>query len=462
MHGKPIAAAVFVALIAILLTLPLRDADRSDATAGRAPATSTPTPEDTPTPEPTPSPTPTAEETDDGGTAPFPKTGMAGNDYPGECLERVDAEEDGRVAYYVPGGIDVTALDGSGTITIGEETPFAWSPSGSYLATGSGSIYEPGGAVAAEMPTSGETFHWGWSPIADCALVADEAGILVVRPGEDPVRLIYKPVERFAFSPTGGTLAYVRQGAAGASIWQLDLNNRRTEEIVRLGPLDDGESIVLAGWEPDGSDLYYWVGQKTALLDTGANLRSATSGTDAGLPPVLAHTDFVTTCNDRTLAVIGGGARTEPGRKRLSYLEGGDEPTTVTSPDDWVISPTCSPDGAFIAAVRSDDPSGAGSKNLSIFDIEGNLAETLTTGSDFVDASPLWGKGDAGLMFLRAPSGGGAVEVWRAEPGGSPGSTGITVDVPGNPEARRDAWGRFVDWSADVPTGLSITTGSGG
>ncbi len=456
MSGKPIAAAVFVALMGVVLTIPLRGDDGDEQAIAR----SSPEPTSTVEPEETDGGEETdGEEADD--LAPFPRTGSARNDYPEECLEQVTPEGDGLVAHYVPGGIDVTSLDGTGSITIGDERAFAWSPSGTYLATGSGTIYESGGAIAESLPTEASTFHWGWSPIADCALVADDRGILVVRPGAEPVRLIFQPVEQFVFSLTGGTLAYVRPEEAGVSIWKVDLNTKETEEIARLGTLGEEEEIVLAGWAPDGSDLYYWVGERNRLLGAGENLRSTASESETALPHVLAHNDFVTACADRILAVAGRGGRATQTNKRLVYLEAGGEPTGATSTDDWVISPSCSPDGAFIAAVRSDDPQGAGPKNLALLNADGSLADTLTSGNDYEDAYPMWGPGEAGLMFLRVPSDGSAAEVWHAALGGEPQPTGISIDAPGAPEERRDAWGRFIDWSAVPPTGLSITTEPG-
>jgi Tol biopolymer transport system component len=451
-QGKPIAAAVFVALIVVLLTIPFREDDGSELgdAAESSPSAASETPEETE--EPSPAETPTDGEAED-----FPRTGVLGGTYPEGCLEQVDPPTEDLVAHSVPGGISVAAPgDGEG-IVVGDEQAFTWSPSGTYLLTGSGTFYETGGAIADNLPIEASTFNWGWSPVSDCALIADGRGILVVQPNQEPVRIVFKPVERFAFSPTGDTLAYVRQGEdAGASIWQADLTSGDIEELARVGTLEEGEQVILAGWAPDGSDLFYWVGAKDRLLNEGVRIRSVSSE-DPG-PRVLAHTDFVTNCGERTLAVVGGGARTEASSKRLAFLNGGSPPDFV-SEDGWAISPACSPDGGFIAAIGSDDATGQGARTLTLLDSSGGSLQTLDETAEFSDASPLWGRGDAGLLYLRVRADGQGAELWSAAPGGEPQATGIVMDeVPGTPERRRDAWGRFLDWSADSPTGISVTT----
>ena len=147
--------------------------------------------------------------------------------------------------------------------------------------------------------------------------------------------------------------------------------------------------------------------------------------------------------------------------ERLAFIEADSEPTFVTSEDEWAASPTCSPDGSFIAAAHSDDLNGEASRSISVFDEDGGSIDTFTPseGSDY--ASPLWS--EEGLLFLRVPPDGAGPEVWLTPSGGEPQETGIVIgDVPGNPEERRDGWGRFIDWGADAPTGLSVTTEPGG
>ena len=453
MRGRPILAGIFVVALGFVLSIPLRGTGDGQPTSVRDPK-ATPTSESQPTPDET-SPPKEAKLVD--------KTELTGA-YPEECLEPVtEPGGDGLLAIDQGRGIEITDTSGAEPVLIDDSFPFKWSPSGGYLMAGSGTIYDETGDEVATLSSS-DGLSWAWSPIADCLVFSDGDGLSVLVPGSDPAPLHEGPISRFSFSPSGGDLAYYTDGGPEkkeSSLWVASLAGDVSRRITTIGvPTQD--EVLLAGWTPSGSHVLFWTGPSDLLLRDGKALLAASAEgkvQEAGL--VLAHRDFLTACGKDLLGVIGGGARVEPNEKRLAILKPGRDPEFLTPSGNHEVSPSCSPDEEFIATIRSASATGDASGRLTIIDRTGSV-ELTTQDSGYEDAYPLWGRGDAGVLFVRDPSGRGSdPELWHVSTTSSPQPIGVTLRrVTRDPAIFRDSWGHWLDWSADLPSGLSVISGA--
>ena len=307
-------------------------------------------------------------------------------------------------------------------------------------------------------PFSAEgSISWAWSPISDCMVVSSPDGTLVVVPGSDAVPLNDEPLERFSFSPSGGDIAYIETEEGRVHIWVASLSNRQATRLKTL-PLAEGKELLIAGWTPDGSHVLFWRGESDAFLKKGVPLYAVSADQEVtDLATVLAHRDFLAPCGNGLLGVVGGGARSNPSSKRVARLEPGTEPELITPEDAHDVSPSCAPNAEFIAVARSDGADGAGPSRLTILDGSGGVS-FQPSDSGYEDSYPLWGRGDAGVLFIRKQQGQDP-EVWHVTTDQPAEATGATLRAVGrNAEIFRDSWGHYIDWSADVPSGVSVVS----
>ena len=460
MRGKPVLALAFVAIMAVVLSIPLRGTSDDGPRETRQPdagTTTSPkdeaTPEDEPTPDEETSPDQPPEEDE-----PVGDTIRFSGNYPNRCLEPApDPADTGLVAIDQGDAIEVGDITGSDPVVVEDQFPLKWSPTGTYFVAGSGTVYDRQGVEVASLFDDDAALNWAWSPIADCAVTASDEGMSVFVPGSEPKALHDGSIARFSFSPGGGDLAYVEVGDdEQAHLWVASL---ATGKATRLTTLDvsPSEEVVLAGWTPDARHVLFWRGAPEDLLRTGGSLFAVSArGKVTSLATVLAHRDFLTSCGENLVAVVGGGARTETHPKQVAIVNVGARPQVLTPKGAHDLSPSCSPDGSSIALVRTGDANGEGPGTLTVIDPTG--AEIFSPdNTGYKDAYPMWGRGDAGVLFVRQPLEGGDPELWRVVEGGSPTPTGITLrGIDRKPGVFRDAWGHWLDWSADQPSGVGV------
>ena len=423
---RPILAVAFLVVIGVLLAIPIRQA-MQDNSAG------------------------------DDGITDGDAQELAG-DYPEKCLDPAGDAVESLVAYVHKDGIAVTEVPGETRVVIDDLVPFKWSPTGTYLAAGSGAVYDTNGEEVDSMFETGTGAAWSWSTIADCAIVADAEGALqVFVPGEGLEPLIDGPTNGFAFSPGGGDLAYVVPGDDSIELWIASLGNGTTARAATLDP-GDGD-VVLAGWTPDAAYVLFWQGDRDELSDPGKKLRAAAAGEIIPLEKVVAHRDFLDACGKRLIAVIGEGPRTERNKKKLAFLAPGAAPEVITPKGSYDVSPRCSPEDKEIAVVRSDDATGKGPRRLVIIDRFGSPVQEPTGDPNYDDAYPMWGRGGAGVLFVREPADGSKPELWYLEPGETAAPTeAVMARLEGDPQSAREGWGHWIDWTADVPAATSVVT----
>lgn len=392
-----------------------------------------------------------------GGASPEPTKvqGLVG-EYPSACIEPAPEPRESLVAYVHEKGIGVTEVPGKTRVVIDDSVPFKWSPTGTYLATGSGTVYDANGDEVDQMFDDGEEHAWGWSPIADCAIVADADGALqVFVPGEKTQPLIDNRTNGFTFSPGGGTLAYLVPKGDTIELWIASLGKQDADRIAKLDAADG--DVVLAGWTPDAGHVLFWQGE--GITDPGTKLKAAAKGEVTELETVLAHRDLLDACGKKVVAVVGKGARDESNTKQIVYLAPQEEPQTVTPTDTYDISPRCSPEGEEIAVVRSPSPTGEERRALVVVDKAGSPVQEPTSDVAYNDAYPMWGRGDFGILFVRVPVDGSRAELWHFERQQTPEPTEAVLDeIAGDPELARDGWGHWIDWNADLPFATSVVS----
>ena len=467
MRGRPILALVFVALTAIVLTIPLRGLGDEGSGKAAGPTKKSEKPSESPTPEtsPTPDATPTPEESPTPEDSPTPDevatTARFEGDYPQDCLAPIDPPaDDGLLAIDQGSQIEITDVNGSGSASVEAEFPLRWSPSGEYFMTASGIVYDKEGNEGPSLLNLETTSYWGWSPVADCLLTSDGTALSVFVPGGGRETLHGGPITRFAFSPGGGDIAFVQEDADDeASLWVASLANGKANRIADF-ELGSDEEIVLAGWTPDARHVLYWQGSPDAVLEDRKLQAVSATGKVTELATVLAHRDFLASCDDELFAIVGGGARVEKHPKRLAVLTVGSAPRILTPAGSQDIGVTCAPAGNFIATVRTPDVEGRGPGALTVMDLDGTEVYSVDDPS-FKDAYAVWGRGGAGLLFVRQSLEGGKPVLWHIPEGGSPAPTGITLDgIDHKPGTLRDSWGRWISWSADQPNGVHSTSGA--
>ncbi|MDQ3985051.1 MAG: hypothetical protein M3280_00920 [Actinomycetota bacterium] len=438
--GRPVLAAAFLALFALVLSIPLRDNGSGDG-PGRVktpPAKNGGRPTSSPTPKP-----------DD-------KTSLV--NYPDACLAPAGSPQESLVAYAHQDGIAIAEIPGEARAVIDDSPPVTWSPSGTYLAGGSGTVYDSNGDEVGTLFTEPGS-RWAWSPTADCAVVAREGSSTIdfFVPDGQSTPFIEARATNLSFSPKGGDLAYVTESEDEFEIWVASLAQRQTRLVDRFD-VEANERIILAGWTPDAEWILYWIGTTDEINREGSELLAVSGdGVSVELGTVLAYQDFVTTCGNDLVAVVGGGPR-PGGPKRLAYV-GPQEPTDFLTPEgNYEISPSCSEDGGFIAVSHSDDASGEGPRRLVILDEFGSPVLSPTDDPTFDDAYPRWGRDGTGLLFVRAPES-GPPELWHIPLDGAPEATGeVMREIRGEPEARPAGWGYWLDWNADEPSGVGIVS----
>jgi hypothetical protein len=108
-------------------------------------------------------------------------------------------------------------------------------------------------------------------------------------------------------------------------------------------------------------------------------------------------------------------------------------------------SPTCSPDGRFVAAIRDG--------KLVLLQ-NGGSARGITEGP-YLDAAPEWGPPRSGILFLRLPEGETDAEVWFFPEGGTVRRTPLVVPGARSVLSSKDfTTDGVIDWSATPPSGV--------
>jgi hypothetical protein len=416
-------ALAFVAAITVVLIRPVLEAD--DSAARGLAARPTPVAEESETAEPTPTeePTPTPSEMTEPETVPPRRLSAA---FPESCLTPQPLPvEPGLLAATSGPGITLSAATGEqGQATLTDiPGPVGFSPSGDYLLSGSGLLFQDGRPGGDLFGTTVEA--WAWSPQADCALAIDGEGrLLIAEPGDDRTLLLDGSVRVLAFAISPGRVAVVTEDF-------LSVYDVRSRRIVGQGlPLRVGAEVVLAGWR--GASLLVFT-----EADDGAELHAITPRPngrprDEVLATALAPV-APSPCGDRLIAVTSAGA--------LLDVETGEQ---LTDTAYRFGTPACSPGGTLIAAPRYAADARPNSARMAILDSNGGFLQNAGPGGRGAEVNAEWSPSGSQLIFVKQ-TGRRSGTVWYASTSGG-GSTEIPVALaPGS-----------LDWNVSPPTGLPV------
>ena len=426
---KAFLALLFVVVVGAILIQPILDAADTDVVA-TSPSEPTEAPEDPEKPEaPEPSPEPTSTPSPTGGliSGPF-RTQPLFDPYPGRCLRAPDEPGGGLIAFVSNSRIGFGTIAGQtdpgppGHTTLGRvEGLLGFDRSGDLYAAFTKKqalIAPPEGSQGADGKSRlVDLRSVVWSPASKCGLATKHDGSVLVIPDDGETTLVREGVQSAAFSPDGRRLAVVVGEGETTSVWVSDPDGRRLREVHRQSA---GTRVTIEAWSPDGRTLYLTAGRGNGLSFVATSRQPVS----ASLGPT--RVTGLEQCSGRLLGIVDG-AVAEITRVGPDYL-------TDTNAGFSAVS--CSPNGAFMAALRDDD--------LLLLTGDGSAVRDLTTDSGYRDVFVDWGPGGSGLVFGRVPDGGDDAQVWYIPEGGTARDTGLRYQ-PG-PDA--------IDWAASPPTGL--------
>lgn len=431
---KAILALVFVTATGAVLIQPILDAAETPLVGA---------PDEDPTPEPSepfrsapmprrsPSPVPSAASPGGAISGPF-RTQRLPERYHASCLrqrgvgdrEALIAVVNGRRLGFGTTAGPATAAPRGGTSPGNVDAFLGFNVTGELYAARRGSrafVSAPEGVQGADGDSGlGNIGTVVWSPVSSCGVAIGEDGSLLALPYDgDGGALLRADVTGAAFSPDGRKLAVVLDEAETTSVWVADLRGATLREVQRLR---GAPRVALQGWSPDARTIY-----TTAAAGTGLGFVTTGDPSMEGRVAAAPVTGLEQ-CGGRLIGIVSGGVAAIGTRG----------PDHLTSARAGYSAASCSPDGTFIAAIRSG--------RLALLDRQGNIVRDLTTDTGYRDVFVDWGPRGSGLLFGRLPQGAQTAEVWYIPEGGTARATGLTY-TPG-----RGA----IDWSASPPTGLPL------
>lgn len=434
---KAVLALVFVVVTGAVLIQPILDAAETPLVG--APEED-PTPARTkrfksgPIPPRSPSPVPSAPSPGGAVSGAF-RTQSFSQRYPAPCLGRRGAAPgDGehliaavigrRLTFGTTAGPGSVAARG-GTSSGKVDAFLGFNLTAELYAASSGNrafVSAPEGAQGADGDSGlGNIETVVWSPASSCGVAIGEHGSLLALPYDGGGPLLRADVTAAGFSPDGRKLAVVLDEAGTTSVWVGDLHGTTLREVHRARD----RPVELKAWSPDGTTLYLSFGPDSGLSSLTVQ-RTSVPPVSGGV--VATPVTALAQCGGRLVGIVNGRVADISTRGPDYLTPGGTEYSAAS----------CSPEGSFIAAIRSG--------RLVLLDGNGNVVRDLTTDTGYRDVFVDWGPRGAGLLFGRVAQGSNAAEVWYVPEGGTARATGLTY-TPG---------GGAIDWSASPPTGLPL------
>lgn len=345
----------------------------------------------------------------------------------------------GKLAFISEGLLYV--LDGS-TTEVKQLTEFGsaleptWSHDGEWLAfkliTDKSSLNGPlwlvrkDGTQAHQVQGLPETVMTGrfyWSPTSNLLAVGTEGGIWLVPTEGKPHRLVKtQSYASFSWSPDGKSLAYndtflnKEYSAADDVLFTVDINGG--QPVKHLKTPEAG--IILAGWQPDGNGLLYWLnpsrGASAAADGLGLWSLQLAETKPKPLTTGLINKEWQSFSPQGQLLTVVGEERIVWANKSLAVVN----PKTgqlqhLANPNGCVaIDPQFSPDGkniVFVAAknlgrdvwgFNNDDDLNAwvNSRTLYIANADGSNARPFPMAGQGI-YQPTWSKNGRKILFVK-------------------------------------------------------------
>jgi dipeptidyl aminopeptidase/acylaminoacyl peptidase len=262
-------------------------------------------------------------------------------------LERVNSPRgSGLLAAATVRSAQIATPDGRIVASLNSQAPIGWSPSGKYLASGPGDIWDRSGKRVASLPGSKDFPQWSWSPTADCFVYRDRKFIRVYLPSGDDTAFMWVGESirtTFNFSPDGRFIALFKRNRQKYELWVVDLVGGELERLAKTGY--DG------GWSPDSDRIFFQLHSTLMAIE-------ATGGTTVVYDAKLEreseahHSDFFEGCGGRLIAARGSNIYNEADQP-LVELERNGKSRRLTHDNFAYWSPSCSLDGNRLLATRS-------------------------------------------------------------------------------------------------------------
>ncbi len=356
-----------------------------------------------------------------------------------------NASELGSVAYVRSGAlhiVDVGTCVDQVLVPSGARPPVAFSPSGGWIAFGSGSVVPAaGGTVVRSL--GGPAVSWEWSPAADLLGGVTPEGGLVVGGPHRPPRDLYpdgSAVVGFRFSPTGRGVAV---DVAGESIEVASVASASGHTAYRIPP-DQPAELQVAGWSPDGRWILFWrnAGRSASAASDGLPLEAVPAeGGDAVevAGSMLLYPDFLTSCGDTLVAAVGADRYVTAGKALVGLGPPGWKAVDLLAdPSRSWFWPACSPDGTWVAATATRNAEerrfGVADRTIWLLAADGSSRRRLVgaDGDDVADEAPRWSRDGRWVLFVqreRRPNAAGTLELARVD-GTHAAVTGPVATLP--------------------------------
>lgn len=246
----------------------------------------------------------------------------------------------------------------------------------------------------------------------------------------------------------------VGQAPSAARFVVLDLADGRLRDI---GPAPGNACCVsFGGFAPGGKILLFWAGEGASIVADGVNLRGidtahgdriVTYGTKGSPVFTLAGPHSIAACGGDLVAVVGTGRiQGTVSNKRLALVFVGKPSRYLTPATLAYLSPSCSPDGFAVAAVRYPNAGKtSGPATLTTVTVKNRKTSRPAAGTGSLDSSPEWG--ETGIVYGRTSPASSTVELWYAPAGTRARDTGLSASDTGLTAL---AW----DWSVTPPLGV--------
>jgi len=328
-------------------------------------------------------------------------------------------------------------------VASGARPPVAFSPSGAWIAFGSGDVVSVGGGSV--VPSlGGPVARWEWSPTADLlAGVTAKGGLIVGGPDRSPQRLYPdgSNIWEARFSPNGGQLA-VNIDLRRIALLSIPSATRRIAYRIPSGSV---AGLQVAGWSRDGRWILFWFNQEhsSSLAADGLPLEAVPASGGTPVPvadAMLLYRDFMSQCGSSLVLAVGSDRYVTAGKRLVSVRPPDRKPVDLSNdPSRSWFWPACSPDGRWVAATATRNAEerrfSVADRTIWLLAADGSSRHLLvgTEGDGVADEAPRWSADGRWLLFVqreRRPGAEGTLELARVE-GTHASPVGAVATLPG-------------------------------
>ena len=379
----------------------------------------------------------------------------------------------GIIAYIQAKNLWIKELPNGSTqpIAIGDEfRQLSWSPSGQWLAYRQKDrlwVRRQDGSEAKPLTPAQEIAgQFAWDPGRDRIAYVSQTGQLFVASAPDwqPQSSLAKNTLGFVWSADGEKLLTNHEVLGDVSARQsarnIGLQVLRVDRRGETRQIPGATHAIAAGWSGDGQRILFWQAPmlSASLLADGLPLKQfavGSSSSQALLPAVLVHPDFLAWSPDGSRVAIAAGAGRETWTNKQLVVADLKTGTLLplTDKQTAAIAPNWSPDGKHIAYVASSDAgadAGGETAKTSLKqrriwvtnDDSSNPRPLTQSQPGNREESPHWAGNSQQILFAQLTPSGNA-SLWLVNVAGKPVPEAV---VQLRPLAQWDEFYGYIDW----------------